>query len=570
MNFHSDRFCIKCNTVSLKTEPICDKTEIGNFNKKQPEKTRLFVVMTRVSRYNHTGFVFQIEKDLLFCEKYEEVFVMKKCRYLFLAMSSLLMILYFSADAAFAETTYTWRRTYSLTSGTQEDGCQIMHNTINSSHADGETNYADVYCALEIPPESFPADQELSLRFKLYGTVTRNDRGRGIYENCDIIVAEPGLDRDATLNAGSSMWPDDYNALSWGNYTTGGFGSRETIVSKTIYHSGYEEGDMISIYLRTSFGQCEWRYRLEKSGDSDDGSGIYDHISADTVLPKLTGLKPYTVSKDAIVITWTPNTEYPKFQAAISDDPYKTPEFPTNVTWSLTTDHADPQYTFNNLKANTAYYLRIRTVAAESAESGVTLHFGEPSDVIQVKTLSETENASDESGESASKDTEPASSGSKDTTPASSGSDSSSKETEIKTGTYTVGAFSYNVKGRNATVKAPKKKTAAKLTIPAAVKIRGKSIPVTAIAPNAFKGMKKLTTVTIGKNIKSIGKNAFYGDKKLKKIVISTTKLTQKKVGANAFKGIYNKAVIQCPKAKKTAYKKLLLKKGMKKTVKFK
>ena len=82
--------------------------------------------------------------------------------------------------------------------------------------------------------------------------------------------------------------------------------------------------------------------------------------------------------------------------------------------------------------------------------------------------------------------------------------------------------------------------------------------------------MKKLTTVTIGKNIKSIGKNAFYGCGKLKKITIKTTKLTAGAVGAGAFKGINQKAVIKCPKAKKTAYKKILLKKGMKKTVTFK
>ncbi|MBQ6360159.1 MAG: hypothetical protein IJJ25_03305 [Lachnospiraceae bacterium] len=79
---------------------------------------------------------------------------MKKYKFLFLA-TFMLLILYFPVSAVHAETTYTWKRTSSYTIGTQENGCQIMHNNINSSHADGETNYADVYVSLEIPPESF-------------------------------------------------------------------------------------------------------------------------------------------------------------------------------------------------------------------------------------------------------------------------------------------------------------------------------------------------------------------------------------------------------------------------------
>ena len=133
-----------------------------------------------------------------------------------------------------------------------------------------------------------------------------------------------------------------------------------------------------------------------------------------------------------------------------------------------------------------------------------------------------------------------------------------------------IGAYTYKITDGQAEITIPKSKTAAKVTIPATIKANGKSVPVTAIAPNAFKGMKKLTTVTIGKNIKKIGKNAFNGCKKLKRITIKSTKLTKKTVGANAFKGISKNAVIKCPKSKKTAYKKFLLKKGMKKSMTFK
>jgi len=52
--------------------------------------------------------------------------------------------------------------------------------------------------------------------------------------------------------------------------------------------------------------------------------------------------------------------------------------------------------------------------------------------------------------------------------------------------------------------------------------------------------------------------------------VKKTKKLTKKTIGSKAFTGINKKAVIKLPKAKKKAYKKILLKKGMKKSMTFK
>ena len=49
----------------------------------------------------------------------------------------------------------------------------------------------------------------------------------------------------------------------------------------------------------------------------------------------------------------------------------------------------------------------------------------------------------------------------------------------------------------------------------------------------------------------------------MKKISIKATKLTSKKVGSKAFKGIAAKAVIKVPKSKLSAYKKLLKSKGV-------
>ena len=136
--------------------------------------------------------------------------------------------------------------------------------------------------------------------------------------------------------------------------------------------------------------------------------------------------------------------------------------------------------------------------------------------------------------------------------------------------TATVGALKYSLKGGNATVTAPKSKSAKKLTIPATIKVKGKTYKVTAIKASAFKGMAKLTTVTIGANVKTIGKNAFLNCKKLKTITIKTTKLTTKTVGANAFKGVYKKATVKVPAKKLKAYRTLLVKKGLPKTAKVK
>ncbi len=100
------------------------------------------------------------------------------------------------------------------------------------------------------------------------------------------------------------------------------------------------------------------------------------------------------------------------------------------------------------------------------------------------------------------------------------------------------------------------------------------SVPVfaklTTIGANAFKGCKALPKITISAKVKKIGKSAFYGCAKLKTIVIKTKLLKDKIVGAGAFKGIYSKPTVTCPKGMAKTYKKLLLKKGMPKKTTFK
>lgn len=155
-------------------------------------------------------------------------------------------------------------------------------------------------------------------------------------------------------------------------------------------------------------------------------------------------------------------------------------------------------------------------------------------------------------------------------------------------------------------------KPATKVTsvkIPNTVKIDGVEYKVVSIASNAFKNNKKLTTVKMGSNLRTIGSGAFSGCKKLKNvtigknvtaikdkafykcialskiiipskvkkigkqafcncsklksITIKTSKLTVKNVGSKAFKGIYKKSTIKVPKKKLSSYKKLLKKKSI-------
>ena len=116
----------------------------------------------------------------------------------------------------------------------------------------------------------------------------------------------------------------------------------------------------------------------------------------------------------------------------------------------------------------------------------------------------------------------------------------------------------------------PVNKKVKSVSIPKSIKCKGKEYIVTEISANAFKGCKKLKTVTISKNINKIGKKAFYGCKKLKTVKIKTTKLKKGSIGKKAFSNIYKKPVFKCPKKKLKDYKKLIKKSGAAKSSKYK
>lgn len=134
-----------------------------------------------------------------------------------------------------------------------------------------------------------------------------------------------------------------------------------------------------------------------------------------------------------------------------------------------------------------------------------------------------------------------------------------------------VGGCTYSVtsaeEGTAAFVKADK--TKAKITVPDTVMIGDQKLKVTSVSDAAFSGCKKLTSVTIGKNVASIGKNAFAKCSKLKTINCKKA-AALKSVGKNALKGVNKKCKVLAPKGKAASYKKMFKNKGQAKTVKVK
>ena len=104
-----------------------------------------------------------------------------------------------------------------------------------------------------------------------------------------------------------------------------------------------------------------------------------------------------------------------------------------------------------------------------------------------------------------------------------------------------------------------------KVTVPSTVTLKGVKCKVTKIGQKSFKNYKKLQQITIGANVTAIGQQAFYGDTKL------TTINVKSKVLKNAYsyclKNISSKAVINVPKSKVKAYKKIFKNRGQKSSV---
>jgi hypothetical protein len=145
------------------------------------------------------------------------------------------------------------------------------------------------------------------------------------------------------------------------------------------------------------------------------------------------------------------------------------------------------------------------------------------------------------------------------------------KETSGKTTTKaitSIGTYKLNNSKKTASFTMIANRSKTSLTIPDTIKANGKTYKVTEIAAKSCANMKKLTTLTIGKNVKTIGATAFVGDTKLKKITFKGGLLT--KVGSKAFASVAKSGTVICPKTKLKKYTGLLKKGGLPESVKIK
>lgn len=109
-------------------------------------------------------------------------------------------------------------------------------------------------------------------------------------------------------------------------------------------------------------------------------------------------------------------------------------------------------------------------------------------------------------------------------------------------------------------------KKAGSIQIPDTVEINGKKCSVTEIGSSAFKGYGKAVSLTVGKNVKIIGKQAFKSCKKLKTVKITGKAL--KTVKSGAFKNTAKSVKVKWPKAlskkQRSRLTKMLKKQGLK------
>jgi len=108
----------------------------------------------------------------------------------------------------------------------------------------------------------------------------------------------------------------------------------------------------------------------------------------------------------------------------------------------------------------------------------------------------------------------------------------------------------------------PSDPDAKKLSIPAKVSANDRKYKVTAVGAQACKGMKKLTTLSVGSNVATIGAGAFEDCGKLKTVTINSAKMKKSGFGSGCFRNINAKAVFKVPAKALKDYKKWIINKG--------
>lgn len=205
------------------------------------------------------------------------------------------------------------------------------------------------------------------------------------------------------------------------------------------------------------------------------------------------------------------------------------------------------------------YIIRVHNGIVELLASTRDTHITFKTDKFSVYSLAYSDTAQSAStAGNADKQTATASSGSGRQAASSGGGSTSSSDTH-QAGKGTTKA-EYTVIGKDSVryeypAFGSKKNTA---KVPDTVKIGKKTYKVTSIASYAFAGSDKLTEIEIGKYVKRIGKNAFDGCAKLKKITVDSKKLTKQGI-KGALSGSSVKKVY-APEDKVKAYRKIFSK----------
>ncbi len=101
--------------------------------------------------------------------------------------------------------------------------------------------------------------------------------------------------------------------------------------------------------------------------------------------------------------------------------------------------------------------------------------------------------------------------------------------------------------------------------IPKTIKVNGITYKVTAVSEDAFMYKYGIESLTIGANVKNIGKNAFAEISSLKEITIKTKKLKSSNVKKNAFLLDSTDLTVKVPSGKAASYKKILQAAGLNK-----
>ena len=110
--------------------------------------------------------------------------------------------------------------------------------------------------------------------------------------------------------------------------------------------------------------------------------------------------------------------------------------------------------------------------------------------------------------------------------------------------------------------------TSTKVSVPSTVIYEGVKYKVTSISAKAFSGENNITSLTIGKYVTHIHKDAFIGCTSLKKLVIKTKLLSSKTVSKKVFTPIPASCKVYISKKVKDTYPRLLKARGLSKTIK--